>query len=113
MGILKGSGHQRDVVTPPEGKTMSPVHEWASGLGGLKYEVSQVSLVVTDLQQTMEQYHRAFGWSDWKVFDHREPVHHGTDLRGEPVAYSLRGAEVMVGSLNFELLQPLDGPSLW
>ena len=83
------------------------------GMGGLKYPVSQVSLVVNDLHRTMERYYEAFGWTGWRVFDHVEPVHHGTELRGKPVPYSLRGAEVMVGDLNFELLEPLEGPSLW
>lgn len=92
---------------------MSSVNEGPTGMGGLHYPLTQISLVVTDLQKTMEYYHEAFGWSDWKVFDHVAPVHHGTQLRGEDVAYSLRGAEVMVGSINFELLQPLEGPSLW
>src|SRR6516164_11087046 len=84
-----------------------------AGMGGLKYPVSQVSLVVNDLHRTMERYYEAFGWTGWRVFDHVEPTHHGTELRGKSVPYSLRGAEVMVGSLNFELLEPLDGPSLW
>jgi methylmalonyl-CoA/ethylmalonyl-CoA epimerase len=82
-------------------------------MGGLKYGISQLSLVVDDLDATMERYYQAFGWRDWQVFDHVPPMHHDTELRGAPVDYSLRGAEVMVGSVNFELLQPLDGPSLW
>ena len=61
----------------------------------------------------MALYHRAFGWAPWQVFDHVPPVHHNTELRGQQVHYSLRGAEVYVGSLNFELLQPLEGPNLW
>ena len=92
---------------------MSAGEEIPTGIGGLRYPVSQVSLVVRDLHGTMERYHEAFGWSGWRVFEHVEPVHHGTELRGKPVPYSLRGAEVMVGSLNFELLEPLEGPSLW
>jgi methylmalonyl-CoA/ethylmalonyl-CoA epimerase len=92
---------------------MSASEEIPVGLGGLRYPVSQVSLVVHDLHATMERYYQAFGWSGWRVFDHVEPVHHGTELRGESVPYSLRGAEVMVGSLNFELLEPTSGPNLW
>src|SRR2546429_2061751 len=84
-----------------------------AGMGGLKYPVSQASLVVNDLPHTMERYYEAFGWTGWRVFDHVEPMHHGTQLRGKPVPYSLRGAEVIVGDLNFELLEPLEGPSLW
>src|SRR5439155_1365292 len=79
----------------------------------LRYPMTQVSMVVRDLDSTMERYHRAFGWAPWLVFDHVPPVHHNTQLRGRPVHYALRGAEVYVGSLNFELLQPLQGPNLW
>ena len=84
-----------------------------TGMGGLKYGITQISLAVTDLRSTMEQYARTFGWTGWKVYDHRLPLHHDTELRGEPVEYNLLGAEVMVGAVNFELLQPNDGPSLW
>jgi methylmalonyl-CoA/ethylmalonyl-CoA epimerase len=83
------------------------------GYAGLQYPITQVSLAVNDLEKTMELYWRAFGWSGWDVFEHREPAHHNTELRGEAVHYTLKGAEVMVGSLNFELLEPDEGPSLW
>jgi len=83
------------------------------GMAGLRYPITQISLAVRDLDALMERYHRAFGWAPWQVFDHVPPVHHATMLRGEPVHYALRGAEVYVGSVNFELLQPLEGPNLW
>jgi methylmalonyl-CoA/ethylmalonyl-CoA epimerase len=83
------------------------------GYASLPYTITQVSLAVHDLEKTMERYWRAFGWSGWDVFDHRPPLHHNTELRGKPVHYTLKGAEVMVGSLNFELLEPVEGPSLW
>jgi predicted enzyme related to lactoylglutathione lyase len=82
-------------------------------MAGLRYPITQVSLAVRDLDATMALYHDAFGWAPWQVFDHVPPVHHATELRGRPVHYALRGAEVYVGSLNFELLQPLEGPNLW
>jgi methylmalonyl-CoA/ethylmalonyl-CoA epimerase len=92
---------------------MSSTPSGPRGLGDLQYRVTQVSLVVSDLESTIATYQRAFGWRDWKVFDQVEPTHHGTELRGVSVPYSLRSAQVMVGGLNFELVQPLDGPSLW
>ena len=56
-----------------------------AGMAGLQYPITQVSLTVTDLDRTMERYHRAFGWAPWQVFDHVPPVHHNTQLRGENV----------------------------
>jgi hypothetical protein len=84
-----------------------------STYGGLNYRITQVSLVVRDIDATMAAYHEAFGWGPWKVYDHVSPVHHDTHVNGKPVEFSLRGAEVMVGDMNFELLQPLSGPSKW
>ncbi len=92
---------------------MTASSELPEGMAGLHYGISQVSLAVRDLDRTMARYHRAFGWAPWQVFDHVPPVHHATELRGRPVHYALRGAEVYVGSLNFELLEPLEGPNLW
>jgi methylmalonyl-CoA/ethylmalonyl-CoA epimerase len=92
---------------------LSPEPGLPVGLAGLPYRVSQISLAVRDLDRTMDLYFRLFGWAPWQVFDHVAPVHHATELRGVPVHYALRGAEVYVGALNFELLQPLEGPNLW
>jgi len=85
----------------------------AVGIGGNTYEITQISLVVRDLDKTMKSYHKIFGWGPWDVFEHKPPSHHNTELRGKQVHYTLLGAETMVGSMNFELLQPLEGPSLW
>ena len=87
--------------------------ELPTGLEGLQYPITQISLAVRDLDKTMDQYYRVFGWAPWQVFDHVPPVHHNTQLRGQDVHYALRGAEVYVGKMNFELLEPLEGPNLW
>jgi methylmalonyl-CoA/ethylmalonyl-CoA epimerase len=81
--------------------------------GGLDYRITQISLVVRDLDTTMAAYTEALGWGPWKVYDHVPPTHHSCHLRGEEVEYTMRGAEVMVGDMNFELLQPVSGPSVW
>ena len=81
----------------------------SSGIGGLHFPITQVSLVVDDIDVLLERYHRLFGWAPWQDFDHVAPVHHDEMYRGARVSYGLRGAEVYVGSLNFELLKPLEG----
>jgi len=83
----------------------------------LDYRITQISLVVRDLRKTMEQYHALLGWGPWNVFEHVPPAHHDTRVGGKPVHYTLLGAETYVGGedtgMNFELLQPFEGPSLW
>ena len=79
------------------------------GMAGLQYPITQVSLVVDTMDELLERYYRMFGWAPWQDFDHIPPMHHNTMYMGRDVDYSLRGAEVYVGSLNFELLMPLPG----
>ncbi len=73
--------------------------------------VTQVAVVVRDLEAAMRAYHRTFGWGPWRIYDLREPLHHDTSVRGEPVRYSMRTAVTRVGGLDFELVEPLEGPS--
>jgi hypothetical protein len=79
--------------------------------GGLP--ISQVACVVRDIDEAMERYHRALGWGPWNVYEHVAPSLHDTHYMGKDVEYSMIGAEVDTGSIVFELLQPLDGPSIY
>jgi catechol 2,3-dioxygenase-like lactoylglutathione lyase family enzyme len=87
----------------------------AHGIGGLDYEITQISVVVRDIKATIRQYTELLGWGPWNVYEHKPPLLHDCTLRGKPVEYTLLGAEVFVGSsgMNFELLEPVEGPSLW
>ena len=76
--------------------------------------ISQVAMVVNDLDATMQRLHETLGWGPWNVYEHVPPKLHHTHLRGEPVAFSMLGAECEVQpGLVFELVQPLDGPSIY
>jgi methylmalonyl-CoA/ethylmalonyl-CoA epimerase len=91
----------------------APSTDLPTGLAGLRYPITQISLAVRDMDSLLERYHHAFGWAPWQVFAHKLPLHHATELRGQPVHYAMDGAEVYVGSMNFELLEPYEGPNLW
>jgi methylmalonyl-CoA/ethylmalonyl-CoA epimerase len=83
------------------------------GLLGRQVLISQVAVVVRDLQKTMEMYTRVLGWGPWSVYRYEPPRLHGTVVHGQAVEYTMLGAETRVGDLGFELLQPLEGPSIY
>ena len=85
----------------------------AGGLLGRPLMISQIAVVVNDLQRTMEQYTQLLGWGPWNVYRHEPPRLHDTVVRGEDVEYTMLGAETHVGDMGFELLQPLEGPSIY
>ncbi len=76
--------------------------------------ISQVAMVVHDLDASMKMLHETLGWGPWNVYEHVPPKLHHTHLRGKDVAFSMLGAECEVQpGLVFELVQPLDGPSIY
>jgi len=84
-----------------------------AGLLGRPLAISQIAVVCHDLQKTMEQYTRLLGWGPWNVYRHEPPRLHDTELHGKPADYTMLGAETHVDGMGFELLQPLEGPSIY
>lgn len=75
--------------------------------------ITQVAVVVRDLRRAMENYHKMLGWQPWSVFDYKPPLLHDTMVRGKPVEYRMLGAEVHCDPIDFEILQPIEGPSIY
>lgn len=75
--------------------------------------ITQIAFVVRNLDSSLAQFHETLGWAPWHVYEHKPPVLHDTFLRGKPALYSMLGAECHVGPVDVELIQPLDGPSIY
>ena len=75
--------------------------------------ITQIAIVVKDLRKTMEMYHRLMGWGPWSVYEYKPPSLHHTTLRGKAVDYTMVGAEVHCDPIDFEILQPLEGQSIY
>lgn len=75
--------------------------------------IDQVGLVVRDLDATMRHLHAVAGVGPWWVKTFAPPHHHDTRLRGKPVHYTMRVALARTGATQWELIQPLEGPSIY
>jgi len=76
-------------------------------------EISQVAIVVRDIQKAMEHYWSVFGLGPWSVYTFAPPDLTDTTVHGKPEPYSMRIAFTMVGSVMLELIQPLEGRSIY
>ena len=76
-------------------------------------KITQIAVVVRDIEAALETYTRTLGWGPWSVFDYKPPLLHDTRVKGEPVEYRMIGAEASVDGLGFELIQPVSGPSIY
>jgi catechol 2,3-dioxygenase-like lactoylglutathione lyase family enzyme len=76
-------------------------------------KITQIAVVVRDIEAALETYTQTLGWGPWSVFDYKPPLLHDTRVKGEPVEYRMIGAEASVDGLGFELIQPVSGPSIY
>jgi hypothetical protein len=75
--------------------------------------ISQVALVVRNMEKAMREYTETLGWGPWKIYEYKRPRLHNTIVRGSPCECTWIGAETPVGETYIELLQPLDGASIF
>jgi hypothetical protein len=76
-------------------------------------KITQIAVVVRDIEAAMKSYCETLGWGPWSVFDYKPPLLHDTYVRGEAVEFRMIGAETKVDGLGFELIQPVSGPSIY
>jgi methylmalonyl-CoA/ethylmalonyl-CoA epimerase len=103
---------QDDVVLPSVDHASEAV-TFAAGAASGPLPISQIAIVVRNIDEALERYHRVLGWGPWNVYEHPPPSLHDTYLHGEATDYTMIGAEAHVGPIVVELLQPDEGPSIY
>jgi len=86
----------------------------AHDLGSFKgIAITQIGVVVRDVVKMVELYHKTLGWGPWNIYKAEPPLLHSTVLRGKPTEFTFMNAETHVGPVDFEFIQPLEGPSIY
>src|SRR5260370_4717034 len=75
--------------------------------------ITQIAVVVADIESALRSYTENLGWGPWSVFDYKPPLLHDTVVRGQRCEFRMIGAETSVAGLGFELIQPVSGPSIY
>lgn len=83
--------------------------EPAGGFERPRYQVSQVALVVEDLESVVRHFNDDLGMGPWSIYEYRAPWLRDLKVRGRPANFTWLGAEAQVGPVWMEVLQPLEG----
>jgi methylmalonyl-CoA/ethylmalonyl-CoA epimerase len=75
--------------------------------------ICQIGIVVRDLQKAVDNYWEKLGIGPWMTVRIEPPLLRDLTLRGKPVESSMIAAIAQSGSIQLELIQPLEGPSIW
>lgn len=76
-------------------------------------EVQQVALVVHDIDEAMVEYSQRLGIGPWWVTRYAPPRLTDMRIRGEPIPYSFKASMAITGNTLWELIEPLEGPSIY
>jgi methylmalonyl-CoA/ethylmalonyl-CoA epimerase len=79
----------------------------------LKSSVSQVAMVVEDLDRTIEHYWKELGVGPWSIYTYAKPLVKQMSYYGEPANYKMRIALANLGHVQFELIEAMDGNSIY
>jgi len=74
----------------------------------------QVGVVVRDIEKSMRELTALFGIGPFRVVDCPPPGREdGQFLDGRPLQFRTRQAFADLGSIELELIQPIEGPTIW
>ncbi len=76
-------------------------------------EVAQICVVVPDLDKAVENYWKIFGIGPWHFYTYGKPLVKRMTRRGNPAEYRMRVALSHIGSLRIELIEPLEGDTVY
>lgn len=76
-------------------------------------EITQIAFVVEDLDDGMDRFGALLGVEPWEVYRFEPPRLTDRTFRGEPHEYSMALAITEVGDTMLELIEPLEGESIY
>jgi methylmalonyl-CoA/ethylmalonyl-CoA epimerase len=76
-------------------------------------EIYQIGIVVHDVATSVERYWTTLGVGPWHIYRIEPPILEAVTLRGQPIVISMRVALAHSGPVQLELIEPLEGPSIY
>ncbi|MDK2979893.1 MAG: methylmalonyl-CoA/ethylmalonyl-CoA epimerase [Chloroflexota bacterium] len=75
--------------------------------------IAQIAMVVEDLDAAVEQYQKLFGIGGWTSYTYGKPLVKEMSYHGKKSEHSFRVALSYFGDTRIELIQPLEGESIY
>jgi methylmalonyl-CoA/ethylmalonyl-CoA epimerase len=73
----------------------------------------QTAFVVNDLDGAVRRWAHEFGVGPWSVWTMEPPTLKDTIYAGENIPFAFRHALAWMGEVQYELIEPLEGPSIF
>lgn len=78
-----------------------------------KNGIWQIGIIVENLDKGVETYWQTAEVGPWQIFTYQQPFARWMTYRGQPVNHRFRVALARIGPQQIELIEPLEGPSIY
>ena len=75
--------------------------------------INQIAIVVKDLEMVAENFWNILGIGPWAIYNWEAPLVYDRKYHGKPALAREKIAVVQVGGVEIELVQAVDGPSIY
>jgi catechol 2,3-dioxygenase-like lactoylglutathione lyase family enzyme len=75
--------------------------------------LAQIAIIVPDLDRAVKSYWDRFGVGPWHFYTYGKPLVKRMTRHGRPAEYRMRVALANVGGMRIELIQPLEGDTVY
>jgi hypothetical protein len=75
--------------------------------------IAQICVIVPDLDKAVENYWKTFGIGPWSFYTYGKPLVKRMTRHGRPCEYKMRVALTNVGPMRIELIEPLEGDTVY
>ena len=75
--------------------------------------IAQICVIVPDLDRAVENYWKVFGIGPWSFYTYGTPLVKRMTRHGRPSEYKMRVALANVGPMRIELIEPLEGDTVY
>ena len=75
--------------------------------------ISQICILVPDLDKAIRNFYHRFGIGPWTIYTYDDKFVPKQTRHGKPTRYSSRIGLANVGSMRIELIQPLEGETVY
>lgn len=77
------------------------------------HDIAQICIIVPDIDKAAENFWNVFGIGPWNFYTYGKPLVKRMTRNGKPAEYKMRVALANAGNMRIELIEPLEGDTVY
>jgi catechol 2,3-dioxygenase-like lactoylglutathione lyase family enzyme len=76
-------------------------------------DIAQICIIVPDIEEATKNFYEKFNIGPWHFYTYGKPLVKRMTRKGKPTEYKMKVALSYIGSMRIELIEPLEGDTVY